>query len=247
MKKRIIAIGIGVLALSSCALIKESKPTDEKFMFGTTLNDGRVVHSTFDVRYNNEFLSKLLTDNKINIDEFLSKLENVSTLNDGGSKLYKYTEALKFSGISEYYVLACNSLDGIKDIYIAKNQEKLNDLCNLKIDDLELVSMKVKEGTLSSKGLTVVITDTSDRKNIYGTDFRVDKYTNGKWVQLTSKIEMAFTSMAIYPDDEQKIEQDISWLSYYGRLSSGKYRLVKKTSIEGEGTVHYLTTEFNIK
>lgn len=245
-KKILLLASIGVL-FAGCAIVKDEVPKNEEYNHGITLTDGRVVHSTFDVRYNNDYLSKLLSDEKINIDDFISKLNYVDELKDGGSKLYKYDDSLKFSGISSYYVLSCNSLDGIKDIFIAKNRDNLSDMCTLKIDDLEGVSMKVKDGTLSNKGLTVVITDTSDRENIYGTYYRIEEFKNNEWVSLTPKIDMAFNQIGLYPGDNHTLELDINWLSYYGRLKSGRYRVVKKTSIKGEGTEHFITAEFRIK
>lgn len=245
-KKILLLASIGVL-FTGCAIVKDEVPKNEEYNHGITLTDGRVVHSTFEVRYNNDYLSKLLSDGQINIDDFIAKLNFVSDLNDGGSKLYKYEDTLKFSGISSYYVLSCNSADGIKDVFIAKNSDNLNNMCNLKIDDLEGVSMKVKDGTLSNKGLTVVITDTSDRENIYGAYYRIEEFKNNEWVSLTPKIDMTFNEMGLYPDDNNTLELDINWLSYYGRLKSGNYRVVKKTSIKGEGTEHFITAEFRIK
>lgn len=246
MKKGIIMF-FAISFISGCALIKEEVPKNEEYVYGITLDDGRVVNSTFEVRYNNKYLSDLLRDREINIDDFIGKLKLDEELKDGGSKIYKYEDDLKFSGLSNYYVLSCNSLDNIKDIFIAKNRDSLSDKCSLKFDDIDGVSMKVKDGTVSSKGLTVVITDTSERENIYGSYYRVEEFKNNEWVELKSKIDMVFDSMGYHRDEHNMLEFNISWLSYYGRLSSGKYRLVKETSIKGEGTKHFLTAEFNIK
>lgn len=246
MKKTVLLLVVSTL-ISGCAFIKNEEPKDEVYNLGTTLSDGRVVHSTFEVRYNNDYLMNKLSDESITIDEFVEKLKLVDEYKDGGSKLYKYEDDLKFSGLSTYYVLKCDSLDNIRDVYIAKSTDTFNGLCSLKIDDLEGVSMKVKEGTVSNKGLTVIITDTSDRENIYGTFYRIDVYKNGEWVEVNRKSDMAFTSIGLYPDENNTLELDISWLNYYGRLSSGRYRVVKSTSVAGEGTEHFITAEFKIK
>lgn len=245
MKKGAVLLAMSLMA--GCAIVKNEVPTEEKFMNGITLDDGRIVYTAFDVKYNNAYLMELLRDKEINIDDYINKLEMVEEYRDGGTKLYKYNEKLKFSGLGEYYVLNCNSLDNIKNVYIAKNKDNLEDLCALKIDDIAGVSMEIKKGTLSNKGATVVITDVSDRKNIYGSAYFVESYSGEVWVKLSPKIDMVFTDQAFYPDENNRLELDIDWLTYYGRLKKGKYRIVKTTSIEGEGVKHFITSEFEIK
>lgn len=247
MQKKGLLLIVAAVMISGCALVRETVPKDELFENETTLSDGRKVLSTFDVKYNNVSLLDQLRDEKIDVDDYLKSLHYVDSLNDGGSTLYEYKDDLKFSGISSYYVLSCNSLGGIKDIFIAKNKDNLSNKCTLKIDDLEGVSMEIKKGTLSDKGLTVVITDTSNRENIYGSFYKVEKYKDNEWVELNSKTPMVFNEMAFYPNEEHKVEFDINWLAYYGRLNSGKYRLVKSTNFRAEGTQHFITAEFNIK
>lgn len=247
MKKLSILLGLFILLISGCANVENEGKKDEKFFSGITLDDGRIVHATFSVKYENNFLFDLLSDNTLKVEDFLAKLELVSTLNDGGSKLYKYNKDMSFSGIGEYYVLNCNSVDSVKDIFIAQDEKNLGDLCSIHYDDLDGITMEIKEGTLSNKGLSVVITDLSDRDNIYGVDYFVEKYQDSSWKKLDSKIDMVFNSVGLKKNENNVLEFDINWLSYYGRLKPGKYRLVKNTTTTGEGIKHFLTVEFNIK
>lgn len=224
----------------------------EKFMLGATVDDGRVIHFTFDVPYSygntNSYVMTEITNNKLTIEEFVSNLSLIDNLKDGGSQIYKYNENKKIYGNDEFYVIKCNSIDGIKDVYVAKYRESLNDKCSIKINDLDGVSMIIKDGTLTRKGTTVIITDTSDRENIYGTSYRIDKKVNNKWVELEPIIEnYAFTSIGYSVDENNKLELDVDWNELYGELKNGEYRIVKDTSETGEGTSHYITTEFVIK
>ena len=150
--------------------------------------------------------------------------------------------------MNDFYVMNCNSLDGIKDIFVAKHKENLMDKCSYKYNDLEGVSMSIKEGTLTNKGVTVIITDTSNRDNIYGTPYRIDKYIDGGYKKLDTIIEDYAWTMQGYSVDENKtLEFKVNWENLYGKLKKGKYRIVKDTSYAGEGTEHYITAEFEIK
>ena len=58
---------------------------------------------------------------------------------------------------------------------------------------------------------------------------------------------MVFNSVGLKKNENNVLDFDINWLSYYGRLKPGKYRLVKNTTTAGEGIKHFITVEFNIK
>lgn len=247
MRKLFLLILI-IFLISGCAIVKEAEEKDEdSYQNVVTLNDGRRVYATFDVKYKRDSLMTLLRNQEISIDEFIQKLDLVDTMKDGGSKLYKYTDDLVFSGLNSFYVLSCNSLDNIKDIFIAKNKDDLNNLCIRSYDDLENVRMEVKEGSVTNKGLKLQIKDTSDRGNIYGSSYFIQKYENGIFKDLTPKEDMVFTSQAYHPNLDGLLEFDINWVLYYGKLKTGKYRVVKSTNAKDEMREHYLTSEFDIK
>lgn len=241
-----------VLGLVGCGRksdVSSDKDQKEKFMLGLVLDDGRHVSFSYDVPYfDDTSLFDALADKKITIDDFLLKLDYLDTLKDGGSKIYKYDKEKSEFGSDEFYVISCKSLDGINDIFISRSRDALMDKCSKKIGDLDGVSMVIKNGTLTSVGATVVITDTSDRKNIYGDSYFLERLNNGEWTKLKPKNPMFFNAIGRYVDDEiHTLEFEISWEYHYGKLKSGKYRIVKDTSEEGEGTTHYITVEFSIE
>ena len=153
MKKTIFTLILSlvlVITITGCNSEQKEKLEKEKFMAGYTLDDGRVIFFSFDVPYmrnDEDSLGWAFTQNEITLDEFLERLDYVETLRDGGSKLYKYNKVNEEFGLDDFYVVSCNSVDNIKDIYVAKEKESLDGLCNLKIDDLDGVSMVIKEGT----------------------------------------------------------------------------------------------------
>lgn len=246
-----IFILIGITGCNSTEKEKQLNETNqkEKFMIGHTLDDGRVIHFSFAVPYNNDTLSTAIANKDITFDEFINQLNYLSMANDGGSKLYKYNKNQEKFGNEDFYVIVCNSIYDIKDIYVAKYLESINDKCLLKINDLDGVTMTIKEGTLTKTGATVIITDTSDRENIYGNPYRIDTFKNNEWQPLDIIYEgnYAWTSMGYYVGEDNKLEFNINWKMLYGELKKGKYRIVKDTSTQGEATSHYITAEFIIK
>lgn len=252
--KKIFGILIYVVlffGITGCTNKENTPPlkSDETFMSGYTLDDGRLISFTFDVPYHNDYLSEALMNDKISIDEFINQLDNAGSFNDGGSKLYKYTGSKRTFGNEDFYVLVCNSTDGIKDIYVAKNRNSLTDKCLIKINDLDGVTMEIKEGTLTNVGATIIITDTSSRNNIYGEPYRIDRFVDGKWQEVDVVIEgnYAWTSIGYSVGEDNKLELKMNWEWLYGKLEKGKYRIVKDTSYAGEGTTHYITVEFELK
>lgn len=262
-KKIILIIVILLICLLFTGLIlgnKDSEKTvldndkdngnniDEKFMYGHTFSDDRYISFTFSVPYYDGYLSEAFSNELISLDEFIGKLEYVSSLNDGGSKLYRYNSSNKIFGNDNFNVLVCNSFDGIKDTFVAKNIETLNGLCSIKINEIDGVSMNIKEGTLTRSGVVIIITDTSDRDNIYGEEYRLDRFIDGEWKMVDTIIDnYAFNSIGYKVNDNNQLEMKVNWEWLYGKLVNGKYRVVKDTSESGEGTRHYLTVEFDIK
>jgi len=222
---------------------------EEKFMIGNTLDDGRIIHFTFDVPYGESGLSYALSNNEISLNDFISRLDIIDALNDGGSTFYKYNKRNMIFGDEDFYVLVCNSFDNINDIYVAKNRESLDSKCSILINDLDGVSMSIKEGTLTRSGATIIITDISNRNNIYGEEYRIDKLENGNWQELDIVVDgnYGFNSIGYSVGEDNKLELDINWEWLYGKLDNGEYRLVKDTSKAFEGSNHYITVEFVIK
>lgn len=230
-----------------------SYSTDEEtFMSSHTLDDGRLISFTFDVPYITEnssarYLNEAFSNKLITIDGMIKKLELLDIYKDGGSKLYQYNKDTKTFGTENFYMMVCNSLDGIKDIFVAKNIESLNDKCTLKINDLDGVTMTIKDDTLTNTGATVIIKDTSDRENIYGEAYLIEKYDNNKWIKLTPINDMIFNYIGYHVNKDNILEFKTNWEYHYGKLKTGKYRIIKSTSESGEGTLHYITAEFTIK
>ena len=67
-----------------------------------------------------------------------------------------------------------------------------------------------------------------------GSYFRVEQYKNGEWNEiewLPDTEDVAFSSVGyILPEESESKEFKCSWENIYGKLSKGKYRIVKEVS-----------------
>ena len=140
-------------------------------------------------------------------------------------------------GNKDFYVLVCESKE---KVYISRYEENLEKLCDIKYDDLDGLSMNVKEGSVTSTGCTLVINNTN--KYEIPEDYYI-QYKNGLvWLDLDTIGEKE-TPDKIYKD--ANLELKVEWRSMYGSLVKGNYRIVKKVSVNGM-LVHYITASFEI-
>ncbi len=115
---------------------------------------------------------------------------------------------------------------------------------------LENVTMIIKEGTLTNKGATIIIKDLNEEKCLFGRAYHLEKYNDGKWEALKSKIDMIFTLEGLSVGENNELSFDLKWENYYGELNPGKYRIVKTGSPKKNGEYledRYVYTEFSIK
>ena len=101
------------------------------------------------------------------------------------------------------------------------------------MNQVDGVSIKIKEGTLTNTGATFIITDTTDKNYSYGEPYRIDKKENGKWIEAPKVIEDAFFNEPAYqPDENNEIVREINWEWIYEKLKPGTYRFVTDASDE---------------
>lgn len=133
------------------------------------------------------------------------------------------------------------------------------------VNDFDGVNMTIKEETVSSTGLTVVIENNSDIEFIYGEQFLLEKKIKGDWYQVPVIIEdYGFDDIAyaLAPGGIGEWSTEWSWL--YGSLDAGEYRIVKiiagsertedtnertediKQQLSSDSNQHILAAEFKI-
>lgn len=144
------------------------------------------------------------------------------------------------SEILLFTITGCNTTTTVK------NDAELNQING--------VTMTIKENTLTRSGATVVINDTNrTRTYSYGEAYRIDKKENGQWEELKPiHDDYGFNEMAYYTDDDGKLEFNYNWEYIYGQLENGEYRLAKSAYLVSNTPVTeddklYFSVEFNIE
>ena len=80
-----------------------------------------------------------------------------------------------------------------------------------KTNQVDGVSIEIREGTLTNTGATIIITDTTNKDYSYGEPYRIDKKENGKWREAPRVIEDAFFNEPAYlPDENNEIVRKIN-------------------------------------
>lgn len=90
------------------------------------------------------------------------------------------------------------------------------------------VSLIVKEGTLTNKGVTLILKNYSKNNYSYGNPYYIEKENDGEWSIVTPIHEMNFTLPAYGLEAGKEEEFNIDFEYGYGRLEIGKYRIVKE-------------------
>lgn len=96
------------------------------------------------------------------------------------------------------------------------------------LDLAENITMEIKEGTLTNKGATVIITDLSGNENTYNNEFRLDRKKNGRWHKMVKEDPVIVAPGATGKDENNKVEIELNFETYYGIIEDGHYRIVKE-------------------
>ena len=245
MKKLVTSLILVILVILSTSC-HHASIEDSRYPIGTNIPDGRFIAFAYEVPYKNTYLSNALVDGSISFADFIKELELIETLEDGGSKLYKYNKKGIF-GKNEFFAIVCNSTDGVDDIYISTNQDSFTNICNYKYNDIENISLSIKEDTLTNTSATIIITDQCDHLNTYDNKYLIEKYDNDTWNPLKKSEDEEVPENHYIKDKNNMIEININWKDTYGKLKKGKYRIVKELGKSIEYRNHYITVEFVIK
>ena len=109
--------------------------------------------------------------------------------------------------------------------------------------------MYVKEGTVSSTGISVIVYNHTGKTFFSGADnnYHLEYFLNGKWYYVKPIVDgWAVVSIAKgYGTGTYKIT--VNWEEYYGELSPGRYRFVKKFTTEYNKEDIWLAAEFSIE
>ena len=113
----------------------------------------------------------------------------------------------------------------------AKNKFDIGNKSNIKISQND-VTMNIKEGTLTNKSATLVLTNNSDKNFQYGDPYEIEIKKDGEWHKIN--IELYFDMPAFQLSAKESKEIELDWENGYGKLANGTYRIIKEIDYEYE-------------
>ena len=137
------------------------------------------------------------------------------------------------------------------DLYFITDDDGLT--WYLENDTKELI-LNIKRNTLTNKGATFIIKNTSGEEYAYGPAYTIEKFENQGWKELSTLTgdPLTWNSIVYSLKAHEEKELIIDWSLGYGELTSGRYRIVKnsfrkKNSPESRSYSVYAEFEIPIK
>ena len=113
----------------------------------------------------------------------------------------------------------------------SKNEFDIGNKSDIKISQNDVI-MTIKEGTLTNKSATLVLTNNSDKNFQYGNPYEIEIKKDGEWHKIN--VELNFTMPAFQLSARENKEIEINWENGYGKLAKGTYRIIKGIDYEYE-------------
>ena len=112
-----------------------------------------------------------------------------------------------------------------------KNEFDIGNKSDIKISQNDVI-MTIKEGTLTNKSATLILTNNSDKNFQYGNPYEIEIKKDGEWHKIN--VELNFTMPAFQLSARENREIEINWENGYGKLEKGIYRIIKGIDYEYE-------------
>ena len=112
-----------------------------------------------------------------------------------------------------------------------KNEFDVGNKSDIKISQNDVI-MTIKEGTLTNKSATLVLTNNSDKNFQYGNPYEIEIKKDGEWHKIN--IELNFDMPAFPLSSKESKEIELDWENEYGKLAKGTYRIIKGINYEYE-------------
>ena len=127
-----------------------------------------------------------------------------------------------------------------------KNELDIGNKSNIKISQNDVI-MTIKEGTLTNKSATLVLTNNSDKNFRYGNPYEIEIKKDGEWHKIN--VELNFDIPAFQLSAKESKEIVLDWENGYGKLAKGTYRIIKGIDYqyeEGKYETFNVAAEFTI-
>lgn len=145
-------------------------------------------------------------------------------------------------------ILVCGALVlGLTGCGKSKNEFDIGNKSDIKVSQNDVI-MTIKEGTLTNKSATLVLTNNSAKNFQYGNPYEIEIKKDGEWHKIN--VELYFTMPAFQLSARENKEIEINWENGYGKLAKGTYRIIKGIDYEyeeGKYETFNVAVEFNIE
>ena len=112
-----------------------------------------------------------------------------------------------------------------------KNEFDIGNKSDIKISQNDVI-MTIKEGTLTNKSATLVLTNNSDKNFQYGNPYEIEIKKDGEWHKINVELDFDMPAFPLSSQESKEIELD--WENGYGKLAKGTYRIIKGINYEYE-------------
>ena len=109
-------------------------------------------------------------------------------------------------------------------LFILSGCKSTGELSTIMVVESDILS--IKEGTVTSDGVSLIITNNSEDTLYYDEYYIIEKYTNNEWYEVSNTA--VFEEPLYLLDTNSEVEIKIDWTAGYGPLSKGTYRLIKE-------------------
>ena len=123
---------------------------------------------------------------------------------------------------------------------------KIGEKSNVQINN-DVVSLSIKEGTLTNNSVTAILKNSSNNTIIYDDTYELEIKKDGSWYKID--VELLFNEPIWNLDSGASKELEFNLEKSYGDLDIGKYRIIKAISLEKTDDVYeefYVGFEFTI-
>ena len=112
-----------------------------------------------------------------------------------------------------------------------KNEFDIGNKSDIKILQNDVI-MTIKEGTLTNKSATLVLTNNNDKNFQYGNPYEIEIKKDGEWHKINVELNFDMPAFQLLSKESKEIELD--WENEYGKLAKGTYRIIKGIDYEYE-------------
>lgn len=126
------------------------------------------------------------------------------------------------------------------------NKDNRSTQSSLDIHDTDDVQFEIVES--SNIGATYMLSNTGDDPICFAYNYSIEVFRRGKWFQLPHEPALFNTiQLALYPEESESYT--CNWMSTYGTLTTGQYRIVKRIERMEKGVPipYWVASEFVIE